>query len=497
VLEADGDYQETAKGITCGYCIKQRNKRGENSQPDGVSAHDENSSQARKTGRAPRASGEDGEVKISTEDKSHNTQTTEALNEIDASMIYSESFYRSNSYFRTSNSYVMEDRAPSSSTIENWLSKDLHPDKGNSSYDTQSDAQSDSHSDPHSDAQSDTQSDAQSDAHSDALSDSLSDAQSDSSVDNRGSGNIPQGSTNKSNSDPFSDDASTFSSEFYRRSYYYRKALSLDSVDPQEPSKVINNLDRTPNPSPTTSGLRVKRLSKYGKIQFRSEPPADGNSSPYEHGPKQFSDTFYKRPYNPSNVNNKKLDFEYRDKDAPSPSENGQNYFPAHDSNNISAQNSTDNNTLYKLIDDQAFLSATLLDTSDDMKPRSRTTTSATRKPPPSMSIRVVVPMPSSIKKSDPSAPTISPSPPLSLPSSPSPPLSNATLQTPPSSPQLPKKPQQHVANTNSPYLQVPPVLTTPLSRSASPPLSLPAVPHKVCIQDLQSIPNINEGHCK
>eukprot|EP00026_Physarum_polycephalum_P000286 Phypoly_transcript_00286.p1 GENE.Phypoly_transcript_00286~~Phypoly_transcript_00286.p1 ORF type:complete len:986 (+),score=197.30 Phypoly_transcript_00286:2431-5388(+) len=309
------------------------------------------------------------------------------------------------------------------------------------------------------------------------------------------------------------EDTGGFSSEFYKRSYYYRKVLNVDTnhspslssaptpsptpksfaptptpfssnplVDAirsrmdaspatSSPKPFTSQLDRTPpQPSPT-SGLRpasfgftpprsVKpRYGKYAKTTFSFENPSATPEVPEE--PKETP----KRPQiNPSNTKNKRFDFEYRDKDAPQPSENVQNTFPTED---------PPNTDLYKLIDDQAYLSATLLDTNDDMNGRSRTASGA-RRLPPSMSIRVNVPTPSHPKKSDPRSPTSSPSPPLSLPSSPSPPLlfsSNNTSHTPPTSPRLARKPAQH---TNSP-----PVLTPTLSRSGSPPLSLPEVPHK------------------
>jgi adenine/guanine phosphoribosyltransferase-like PRPP-binding protein len=542
VLEAEDEYHDTARGIKCKDCIKVKGENGLSPRESGLSPREMNGLSVRESSPSPR--GESGlsprEGRLSTRENGLSTRENglstrenvlsprggesslsprenglsessprqankepsipspspaEGASELDPLSIYGESFYR-NRRPGSNRTYILDDRAfdksNSTNSLDSWFSK---PDSHSS--DALSDAQSDIQSDGQSDIPSDTQSDMQSDTLSDALSDS-------GGFDTRLGDSRPQTTPPPSapklsgNEQSAPEDNGAFSSEFYRRSYFYRKTLSLDSVDaatpksqppqqlqppqqpqqpqlPQQPSQPLYKpyLDRTPNPSPTATGLRPKRFGKFAKTYFdydSSPSPAESNSIPH-HEPKKFGDSFYKRPHNPSNNKHKKFDFEYFDKDNPPANETFQNTFPTADTpvKPSSRQNSTDN--LYKYVDEQQFPDS-MLDTSEDMRAR-RPTASGSRKPPPSMSIRVVVPMPVAfVKKSDP-PPTTSPSPPLSLPSSPSPPPQLST----PSSPQVARG-KGLSAFSNTSY---PPVLTAPttLSRSASPPLSLPDVPSK------------------
>lgn len=287
------------------------------------------------------------------------------------------------------------------------------------------------------------------------------------------------------------DNSSMFSSDFYRKSYYYRKSYSTNTLDNSEtttPASTTSsittdslNLNEPPDTLADKTIKRERRLSRKSRhsIEIRPVEPPPTSSDTSDPSESLFSESFYKKKHH----SNKKFDFEFMDKSTPPPYEHSQAT-----SEDKSPRKDTDkNNNTKALPEDPTYIAETLLDTTEDMKARGRVWASSYRRPPPSMGIRVSVPVPY-FKKPEPIAippPAPSPSPPLSLPASPSPPPTSVSsspfpLNTPPSSPQLPRKPHQGYGLQPNPPASVPLVsVSTPsptLSRSTSPPLSLPAV---------------------
>lgn len=302
------------------------------------------------------------------------------------------------------------------------------------------------------------------------------------------SGNDPPSIVISSSNEGDTDESSMFSSDFYRKSYFYKKANSLNTLDMETPNTFPSsapsstNIPSSDSEGPTTLAdktiKRERRLSRKGRHSIEARPieirsseresdTTDGKDT--DTADSLFSESFYKKSYQ-----KKKFDFDFKDFSAPSPSPSSS--VPSFPSDPPSKD--SDGKTIwYKALpEDPTSISETLLDTSEDMKGRGRLWTSSThRKLPPSMGIRVAVPSPY-VKKAEP-VPAPSPSPPLSLPSSPSPsppPIPSNSAHTP-TSPKLPRKPQQgYGLSPNPPVLNFPASL---LTRSASPPLSLPDVP--------------------